>query len=44
MSKNNNSQIFVLFAIEMTVLSVFWQKEHFGPLGLGMPVPFNNNK
>jgi len=36
MSKNNNFQIFLLFAIEVAVLSVFWQKKKkgLGPLGI----------
>jgi len=34
MSQNNNFQNFLLFAIEMVVLSVFWQKKGLGPLGV----------
>jgi len=33
-SKNNNFQFFLLFAIEMAVLSVFLQKKDLGPLGV----------
>jgi len=33
MCKQNNFQIFLLFAIEMAVLSVFSQKKGLGPLG-----------
>jgi len=29
--QKNNFQILLLFAIEMAVLSVFWQKEGLGP-------------
>jgi len=34
MYERNNFQIFSLFAIEMTVLSVFLQKNGLGPLGI----------
>jgi len=34
MCKQNNFQIFLLFAIEMEVLSVFSQKKGLGPLGV----------
>jgi len=34
MCKTNNFQIFLLFAIEMAVLSVFSQKKGLGPLGV----------
>jgi len=34
MSKQNNFQIFLLFAKEMAVLSVFLQKKGLGPLGV----------
>jgi len=34
MFKNNNFQIFLLFAIEMAVLSTFWRNKGLGPLGV----------
>jgi len=34
MCKKNNFQKFLLFAIEMAVLSVFLQKKGLGPLGV----------
>jgi len=34
MCKKNNFQIFLFFAIEMAVLSVFSQKKGLGPLGI----------
>jgi len=34
MCKQNNFQIFLLFAIEMAVLSVFSQKKGLDPLGV----------
>jgi len=34
MCKKNNFQIFLLFAIEMEVLSVFLKKKGLGPLGV----------
>jgi len=34
MCKQNNFKIFLLFAIEMAVLSVFLQKKGLGPLGV----------
>jgi len=34
MCKQNNVQIFLLFAIEMAGLSVFSQKKGLGPLGV----------
>jgi len=34
MFKKNNFQMFLLFAIEMAVLSVFLQKKGLGPLGV----------
>jgi len=34
MCKQNNFQIFLLFAIEMAVLSIFSQKKGLGPLGV----------
>jgi len=34
MWKKTNFQMFLLFAIEMTVLSVFLQKKGLGPLGV----------
>jgi len=34
MSKDNNFQIVLLFAIELAILSVFWQEEVLGHLGV----------
>jgi len=34
MSKKRKLQICLFFAIEMAVLSVFWQKKGLGPLGV----------
>jgi len=31
-AKKNNFQFFIFFAIEMAVLSAFWQKKGLGPL------------
>jgi len=39
MCKQNNFQLFLLFAIEMAVLSVFSQKEGLGPLGVNPLMP-----
>jgi len=36
MCKKNNFQIFLLFATEMAVLSVFSQKKGLGPLGVNL--------
>jgi len=39
MCKQINFQIFLLFAIEMAVLSVFSQKKSLGPLGVNLIPP-----
>jgi len=41
MCKKNIFQILLLFAIEMAVLSVFWQKKGLGPLGIKVFCPYN---
>jgi len=33
-ARKTNFQLFLSFAIEMTVLSVSWWKKDFGPLGV----------
>jgi len=42
MCKQNNFQIFLLFAIEMAVLSVFLQKKDLGPVGVKRPYLWHN--
>jgi len=39
-AKKNNFQIFLLFDIEMAVLSVFSQKKGLGPLGVKIDFPY----
>jgi hypothetical protein len=43
MFKKNIFLIFLLFAIEMAVLSVFWQKKGLGPLGVNGVMGISGN-